>query len=385
VKQLRRHRGRRRPRRQPRPRMRRRACSARTALVTLSKADIGVMSCNPAIGGLGKGHLVREIDALDGVMGRVADRAGIQFRLLNRRKGPAVQGRAPRPTASSTARRCRPRSRGCRLTVVEGEAVDLLMDGPAVVGVGLADGTAARQCRGGADHRHLPARRDPYRRGFAASRRAHGRGPGVRLAERIEAMGVPLGRLKTGTPPRLDGRTIDWDGLETSPAMTIPVMFSFLSERPLCGRSPAGSPTPTRRRTRSSARTCIVRRCMAAISKGLVPATAPRSRTRSCASPTRTSHQVFLEPEGWTTIPSIPTAFPAPCPRMSRSAMSAPSAAWRMRHDPPARLRHRVRLCRSPRAPPNAGAARCPGLFSPVRSTAPPATRRRRRRASSPG
>ncbi len=188
---------------------------ATTALVTLSFASIGVMSCNPAIGGLGKGHLVREIDALDGVMGRVADAAGIQFRLLNRRKGPAVQG--PRAQVDRALYRARMQDETRRqegLCVIEGEVVDLAIEGDKITGVMLADGTrlsapavvltAGTFLRGMI---HIGHERTPGGR--------MGDRPAVRLAERLADLSLVQGRLKTGTPPRLDGETIRWEALET--------------------------------------------------------------------------------------------------------------------------------------------------------------------------
>ena len=182
---------------------------ARTALLTLKRGDLGTLSCNPAIGGLGKGHLIREIDALDGIMARVADRAGIQFRLLNRRKGPAVQG--PRAQAdralyktvmSSVLTELR------NLTIVEGEVVDFLMNKGTAAGVVLDDGaeisakavvlTSGTFLRGTI---HIGDQRQPGGR--------MGDKPSVRLADRMHGLNLPLGRLKTGTPPRLDGR---WNG-----------------------------------------------------------------------------------------------------------------------------------------------------------------------------
>ena len=205
---------------------------AATALITLSRSGIGVMSCNPAIGGLGKGHLVREIDALDGVMARVADRSGIQFRLLNRRKGPAVQG--PRTQSDRKLYReailaetvSQP-----NLSILEGEAVDFVMSGESVAGVLLADGsevmaravvlTTGTFLRGVI---HIGDQRQPGGR--------MGDRPSVKLAERMDGFGLPMGRLKTGTPPRLDGRTIDWSSLESQPADDEPSLFSFLSKAP---------------------------------------------------------------------------------------------------------------------------------------------------------
>ncbi|MGL4591423.1 MAG: FAD-dependent oxidoreductase, partial [Aestuariivirga sp.] len=202
---------------------------ARTALVTLRAEAIGAMSCNPAIGGLGKGHLVREIDALDGVMGRMADRAGIQFRLLNRRKGPAVQG----PRAQIDRRLYREAmqaelARQTGLSIIEGEVSALLVEGAAIRGVELADGremlasqvvlTAGTFLNGVI---HIGDRRMQGGR--------MGDSPSRRLAAQLAELALPVGRLKTGTPPRLDGRTIDWKRLESQPGDDDPTLFSFLS------------------------------------------------------------------------------------------------------------------------------------------------------------
>jgi len=201
----------------------------RTGLVTLNRAGIGVMSCNPAIGGLGKGHLVREIDAMDGVMGVVADQAGIQFRLLNRRKGPAVQG--PRAQADRGVYRAAMLAKIEAqefLEIVEGEVIDFHMINGRVAGVILADGseisaqavilTTGTFLRGVI---HIGEKSWPGGR--------MGDNPSVKLAQRIESFDLPLGRLKTGTPPRLDGRSINWDGLEMQPGDDDPSLFSFLS------------------------------------------------------------------------------------------------------------------------------------------------------------
>ncbi|MDY6859150.1 MAG: FAD-dependent oxidoreductase, partial [Pseudomonadota bacterium] len=169
---------------------------ARTALITLRRDGIGVMSCNPAIGGLGKGHLVREVDAMDGLMGQAADRAGIQFRLLNRRKGPAVQG----PRAQADRKLYREAMQGFiaatpNLTVIEGEATDLLMQGDTVTGVALDDGseltTGAVVLTTGTFLRGVIHIGDVQRPGGRMGDR-----PSVKLAERIDGFGLPLGRLK---------------------------------------------------------------------------------------------------------------------------------------------------------------------------------------------
>lgn len=270
---------------------------ASTALVTLSSDKIGVMSCNPAIGGLGKGHLVREIDALDGVMGRVADQAGIQFRLLNRRKGPAVQGprtQADRKiyqatmTAEITAQP--------RLCVVEGEVADLLMHRGAVNGVVLADGSEIRA-------RATVLTTGTFLRGvihvgdvsYPGGR--IGESPSVTLAERMDSFGLPLGRLKTGTPPRLNGRTIDWSGLETQPADHDPVMFSFLSKGPVARQIACGI-THTNAKTHDIIRANLDRSAMyGGHIEGSGPRYCPSIEDKVVRFAEKESHQIFLEPE----------------------------------------------------------------------------------------
>ncbi len=204
---------------------------ARTALVTQKFETIGAMSCNPAIGGLGKGHLVREIDALDGLMGRAADAAGIQFRMLNRRKGPAVRG--PRAQADRKLYRCAIQAllgETAGLSVVEGEVDDLEIGGGRVNGVRLVDGrilsTGAVVLTTGTFLRgliHIGDKRVPAGR--------VGEAPSLGLSATLARTGFRLGRLKTGTPPRLDGRTIDWAGLVRQPGDEPPVPFSTLTER----------------------------------------------------------------------------------------------------------------------------------------------------------
>ena len=203
---------------------------AETALVTLSEKDIGVMSCNPAIGGLGKGHLVREIDAMDGVMGRVADRAGIQFRLLNRRKGPAVQGPRAQSDRALYRQAMLQETRDREyLSVICGEVVDFVMSGDRVAGVRLADGSEIPGrsviLTSGTFLRGVIHIGDVSRPGGRMGDR-----PSVKLAERLDSYGLDMARLKTGTPPRLDGRTIDWSILERQDGDEDPTLFSFLSK-----------------------------------------------------------------------------------------------------------------------------------------------------------
>lgn len=270
---------------------------AQTALVTLSRRDLGVMSCNPAIGGLGKGHLVREIDALDGLMGRVADRAGIQFRLLNRRKGPAVQG--PRAQADRKLYReamqaeiiARP-----GLEVIEGEAADFLMAGDRVTGVALADGSEIHA-------RAVVLTTGTFLRGVihigdvARPGGRMGDRPSVRLAERIDSFGLPLGRLKTGTPPRLDGKTINWDDLELQPGDDDPVLFSFLSDAP-SARQVACGITHTNEGTHEIIRANLARSAMyGGHIDGVGPRYCPSIEDKVVRFADKSSHQIFLEPE----------------------------------------------------------------------------------------
>ncbi len=271
---------------------------AETALVTLSKTDIGVMSCNPAIGGLGKGHLVREIDALDGVMGRVADQAGIQFRLLNRRKGPAVQG--PRTQADRALYRTamQKESRAQRgLSVVVGEVVDFLMDGQRVVGVKLGDGTDIQAkaviLTSGTFLRGIIHIGDVSRPGGRMGDR-----PSVKLAERLDSFELPLGRLKTGTPPRLDGRTIDWSELERQDGDDEPTLFSFLSTSIVAPQISCGI-THTNARTHEIIEKNLSRSAMyGGHIDGVGPRYCPSIEDKIVRFADKKSHQIFLEPEG---------------------------------------------------------------------------------------
>src|SRR5262245_38294656 len=198
---------------------------AKTALITHRIGTIGAMSCNPAIGGLGKGHLVREIDALDGLMGRIADAGGIQFRVLNRRKGPAVHG----PRAQADRKLYAAAMQGAilqtpSLTVIEGEVDDLVIKDGRMAGVTLAGG---QSLRAGA----VVLTTGTFLRGLIHIGERQvlagrvGEAPAIGLSLALERIGFALGRLKTGTPPRLDGTTVDWAALETQPGDDPPEPF----------------------------------------------------------------------------------------------------------------------------------------------------------------
>ena len=274
---------------------------ARVVLVTLRADGIGVMSCNPAIGGLGKGHLVREIDALDGVMGRVADKAGIQFRLLNRRKGPAVQG--PRAQADRAIYRSAMQAEMAahqNIRVIEGEVVDFVFDARAVRGVVLADGSEIRSAAvvltTGTFLRGIIHIGDVSRPGGRI-----GDDPSVKLAERIDEFGVPLGRLKTGTPPRIKSKSINWDLLEMQPGDDMPSMFSFMSSGVFARQVSCGI-THTNEITHEIIRENLARSAMyGGHIDGVGPRYCPSIEDKVVRFAEKTSHQVFLEPEGLTS------------------------------------------------------------------------------------
>ncbi len=270
-------------------------------LVTLSRDGIGVMSCNPAIGGLGKGHLVREIDALDGVMGRVTDRAGIQFRLLNRRKGPAVQGpRAQADRALYRAEMLAEITAHPEISILEGEVTDFIMEGSRVAGVVLADGSRIEASA-------TVLTTGTFLRGIihiGTTSRPGGRigdAPSVALAERIDEFGLPLGRLKTGTPPRLRTSSIDWDGLEMQPSDENPVFFSFLTRRAEARQIACGI-TRTNERTHDIIRQNLGRSAMYSGNvEGIGPRYCPSIEDKVVRFADKPAHQVFLEPEGLNT------------------------------------------------------------------------------------
>ncbi len=271
---------------------------AATALVTHSRETIGVMSCNPAIGGLGKGHLVREIDALDGVMGRVADEAGIQFRLLNRSKGPAVRG--PRAQADRKLyRKAMQRVLGEQdhLFIVEGAAFSVLIENGYVAGVITEDG------------RSLKARAVVLTTGTFLNGLIHlgekqipagrvGEAPSKGFSKQLAALGLSLGRLKTGTPARLDGKTINWSVLEEQKGDEPPVPFSFLTEK-ISTPQISCHITQTVAATHDIIAANIKRSAMysGAIS-GVGPRYCPSIEDKITRFADKSSHQIFLEPEG---------------------------------------------------------------------------------------
>ena len=312
---------------------------ARTLLLTHQRDTIGAMSCNPAIGGVGKGHLVREIDALDGLMGRIADAAGIQFRVLNRSKGPAVRG----PRAQADRRLYRIAMQNALadiagLEIREGAVEDLLIDGDTVRGVAMADG---QEIAAGA----VVLTTGTFLRGvihIGEQRTEAGRvgeAPAVGLARCLERFDFALGRLKTGTPPRLDGRTIDWEGLEIQPGDDPPRPFSFLTAAIATPQIHCHL-TATTPETHALIRANIHRAPMYSGGiTGVAPRYCPSIEDKVMRFADRDRHQIFLEPEGLdddTVYPNgISTSLPravqeemlGTIPGLARAAMRRPGYA----------------------------------------------------------
>ncbi len=288
---------------------------AKTALITHKVSTIGEMSCNPAIGGLGKGHLVREIDALDGLMGRISDRSGIQFRMLNRSKGPAVWG----PRAQIDRKLYREAMQDevlnhQNLTVVQDGVEDLIVDGDRVAGV-IGDSGAEYKADAvvittgtflkGIIHRgaeRIPAGRV-------------GEKPAIGLADRLYALDLPMGRLKTGTPARLNGKTIDWERLEKQPADDVPIPFSYLTDRIEVPQVSCGITF-----TNPEAHAIIAEKIeQSAVYSGAIAGRGPRycpsieDKIHRFAEKTR--HQIFLEPEGLEDDTVYPNGISTSLPR----------------------------------------------------------------------
>src|SRR4051794_35786210 len=296
---------------------------ARTALVTHQFATIGAMSCNPAIGGLGKGHLVREIDALDGLMGRAADQGGIQFRVLNRRKGPAVRGpraQADRKLYGQAMQRAIRET--ANLTVIEGEVDDLMIGEGAVTGVRLADGreltcgsavlTTGTFLRGLI---HIGERQTPAGR--------VGEAPAIGLSLTLERLGFALGRLKTGTPPRLDGATIDWAAVEMQPGDEPPQPFSTLTDRITTPQIQCGI-TRTTTATHEIIRANVHRSPKYSgqiASRG--PRYCPSIEDKIVRFGERDGHQIFLEPEGLDDTTVYPNGISTSLPEEVQGALVA--------------------------------------------------------------
>ncbi len=333
---------------------------ARTALVTHRFATIGAMSCNPAIGGLGKGHLVREVDALDGLMGRVADAAGIQFRMLNRRKGPAVRGpRAQADRKLYAAAMQAAITETASLSVVEGEADELIVASGHVVGVRLAGG---REIAAGAvvitTGTFLRGRIHLGERNWAAGR--VGEAPALRLSGSFERAGFTLGRLKTGTPPRLDGTTIDWSAVEMQPGDDPPEPFSVMTNRITTPQIQCGI-TRTTKATHDVIRANVHRSPMYS---GQIKSTGPRYcpsiEDKIVRFGDRNGHQIFLEPEGLddpTVYPNgISTSLPeevqlailATIPGLERVRMVRPGYAIEYDHVDPRELHPTLQTKRLP-------------------------------------
>jgi tRNA uridine 5-carboxymethylaminomethyl modification enzyme len=357
---------------------------ARVALVSFTREQIGVMSCNPAMGGLGKGHLIREVDAFDGLIGRASDTAAIHYRMLNSSKGAAVQGpriQADRKLYRNAIQQLL-REQG-DLTIVEGEAATLLLDGRRVTGIVLADGRnvsskavilATGTFLGG----KLFLGRDASGGGRVGER------PAKAMAAQLRSLGLPIARLKTGTPPRLDGRTIDWDNLEQQPSDASNWTMSPMTER-------RTNPQLFCAVTRTNSETHRIIRDALHLSplhagdiEGVGPRYCPSIEDKVHRFGDRDGHQVFLEPEGLddsliypngisTSLPAdVQLAMVRTMPGLERVQIAQPGYAVEYDYVDPRTL----------------DASLASGMWrasiSRARSTAPPATRKRLRKAWQP-
>jgi len=293
---------------------------ADTILATHKKSTIGEMSCNPAIGGLGKGHLVREIDALDGLMARVIDKAGIQFRMLNRSKGPAVRG--PRAQADRALYKEHMQAEIDaveNLNVVEMAVEDLIVSRETIVGVVGADG---EEIHGNA----VVLTTGTFLKGvihIGDQRIQAGRvdeAPAIGLSDRLYASGFSMGRLKTGTPARLDGRTIDWASLEMQPADEDPVPFSFLTDKIEVPQVQCGI-TFTSRETHNVIEQNLSKSAVYSGSiSGRGPRYCPSIEDKVVRFAEKESHQIFLEPEGLNDPSVYPNGISTSLPEAVQAA-----------------------------------------------------------------
>ena len=298
---------------------------ARVGLVTMQRDTVGEMSCNPAIGGLGKGHLVREIDAMDGLMGRAIDRSGIQFRMLNRSRGPAVHGpraQADRKLYRQAIQQLLEEQDG--ITLIEAAVGDLIVKDGCLAGLVAEDGRSW----------HAPAAvltTGTFLGGIihlGEDRQQAGRfgeAPSNHLARRLRdpALGLPMARLKTGTPARLDGRTIDWATLEMQPADDPPVPFSTLTDRITVPQIACGITRTTAETHRIIAENIHLSAVYSGQIEGSGPRYCPSIEDKVVKFADRTSHQVFLEPEGLDDPTVYPNGISTSLPKDVQEAMIA--------------------------------------------------------------
>src|ERR1700740_1049114 len=296
---------------------------AATALVTHRFTTVGAMSCNPAIGGLGKGHLVREVDALDGLLCLAGDAAGTQFRMLNRRKGPAVRG--PRAQADRKLYAAAMQAAGgetANLSVIEGEAAELVVSSGRVTSIRVADG---RELGAGA----VVITTGPFLRGLIHLGEKNwpagrvGEAPALGLSKSFERAGFTLGRLKTGTPPRLDGATIDWTSVQMQPGDDPPEPFSVMTDAITTPQIQCGI-TRTTPATHEVIRANVHRSPMYS---GQIQSTGPRYcpsiEDKIVKFGDRDGHQIFLEPEGLDDTTVYPNGISTSLPEDVQAALTA--------------------------------------------------------------